>query len=534
MDTINPFRYAPTPAVRAAARRLIQRIADSPDLDQAFSPGKMLGVLVVRDKAGRIGYLSAFSGLAGGKSHLDGFVPPIFDLTTPEGYFRRKEKEISEVVQKLKLLENDPEYIQLKTELHSAGERMDSELKGLRKTMEVSRAGRAAERACGVSAERLKELQRQSQFEKAEYRRVRKAISEKIALLEEREKQFRGQMKALKEQHRQMSDELQRWIFGNYTVHNALGEESSIWQIFASRGLVPPGGTGECAAPKLLEYAYRNGLEPLSMGEFWYGKSSLTAVRVQGHFYPSCTSKCGPLLGFMLRGLNSHEPDSGPEKPCADSFEVLYSDKDIIVAVKNSSVPSVPGLDGCKSLLEMLQEHFGREVYPVHRLDMDTSGVMVYARTRQAQANLQQQFETRRVDKTYWARLCPGDIALDHCGTISLPLGPDYDERPRQKVDKTAGKEAITEYKCLCTHPDGTTEVLFHPLTGRTHQLRVHSAHALGLARPIAGDLLYGGALPGISRLCLHARSLSFTHPSTGELLNFESPTPPVTPVLDP
>lgn len=202
-----------------------------------------------------------------------------------------------------------------------------------------------------------------------------------------------------------MSDDLQRWIFGQYTVHNAKGEQSSIWQIFAEKNLVPPGGTGECAAPKLLEYAFRNGLEPLSMGEFWYGKPSPTTVGVQGHFYPSCTSKCGPLLDFMLKGLEIDEF----QPPVLSGVEFIHSDDHIIVVSKPSGMPSVPGLDGKVSVLEYLETEFGGNVFPVHRLDMDTSGLMVFARTPEAQAHLQQQFEDRKVSKTYWARLCPPD-----------------------------------------------------------------------------------------------------------------------------
>lgn len=525
----NPFRYVPSPAVREAARRLMERISGSPDLEKALCTGKMLGVLVVRDQSGNTGYLSAFSGLVDGKSRIEGFVPPIFDLTSPDGHYRSKEKEISSIVQQLRELENSPSYLRSKEELTAIRTRMHSALESMREKMAVSRSSRAKERSEGASDARLAELNRQSQFEKAEYKRVRAHYEAEIASLEANLQQYAERIASLKKQHRRMSDDLQRWIFGQYTVHNAKGEQSSIWRIFAEKNLVPPGGTGECAAPKLLEYAFRNGLEPLSMGEFWYGKPSPTAVRVQGHFYPSCTSKCGPLLGFMLKGLEIDELQS----PVLSGVELIHSDDHIIVVSKPSGMPSVPGLDGRKSMLEMLREAFGGEVYAVHRLDMDTSGLMVFARTPEAQAHLQQQFEERKVSKTYWARLCPPDDvpvydvadARPHpdSGTISLPLAPDYDERPRQRVDPHSGKPAVTDYRILGTNPDGTTDLLFHPLTGRTHQLRVHSAHSLGLSRPIAGDLLYGGFLPGIHRLCLHAQGLAFTHPETGEWVSFES-----------
>ena len=328
-------------------------------------------------------------------------------------------------------------------------------------------------------------------------------------------------------------------------------EGRSIADIFAAEGLVPPGGTGECAAPKLLEYAYRNGLEPLAMGEFWYGKASDTAVRTHGHFYPSCTSKCGPLLVYMLEGLNGQFPTSVrfpvPE-PTAKSIEpiIIYEDDHIIVAEKPSGMPSVPGLDGRLSLEQWLmqqertcpdEKHPDYKITAVHRLDMDTSGVLVFAKTLEAESNLKKQFEEHTVRKTYMARLCATDSCEMTEGTIELPLSPDYDERPRQKVDFKQGKHALTEYELVRENPDGTTDVLFHPVTGRTHQLRVHSAHHLGLGRPIVGDRLYGGWSIGnnaegqcanasqgqATRLHLHAFSISFRHPSTGEDVTYSS-----------
>ena len=538
----NPFRYEPCAAVREAAFGLMARIGESPFLSEAFRPGKMMGVLVVRDASGRLGYLSGFSGLAAGKSRIEGFVPPIFDLTETQGHYRKMEEEISGIVCRLKELESDCGYLNLQSGLSGARSQMSLRLNDMRSRMECSRRARETERETGAGPERLAELVKQSQFEKAEFKRMKKHFEQSIAELESGLTEYSKQIGLLRQQHRELSDSLQKWIFDHYIVHNACGEQVSVWDIFAANGLVPPGGTGDCAAPKLLEFAFRNGLKPLAMGEFWYGQPSRTAVRVQGHFYPSCTSKCGPLLGFMLKGIQLVESAS----EVSQNVQVIHSDNEIIVVSKPSGMPSVPGLDGRLSVLDYLKTCFGKDVYPVHRLDMDTSGLMVFARTPQAQAHLQQQFEERKVSKTYWARLCPPDpnpavpdpnpsahdrnlSAPDFCttdihksGTISLPLSPDYDERPRQRVDLHSGKQAVTRYRILSTAPDGTSEVLFHPLDGRTHQLRVHSAHSLGLSRPIAGDLLYGGQLPGIHRLCLHACSLSFDHPSTGERLVFE------------
>jgi tRNA pseudouridine32 synthase/23S rRNA pseudouridine746 synthase len=324
---------------------------------------------------------------------------------------------------------------------------------------------------------------------------------------------------------------------------------------------MPPGGTGDCAAPKLLNYAFSNGLKPIAMGEFWYGKSPATAVRTHGHLYPSCTSKCGPLLSYMLKGLaTSLEAWNGNPEAA-----IIYEDESIVAASKPSGMPSVPGLDGRISLQEYLEKEMQMDLFAVHRLDMDTSGVMVFAKTASSAVELMRQFEAHNVSKTYCARLCntssaiPGALAektvlppwpqgegptkweglfsqpvlqeLPEMGTIELPLAADYDERPRQKVDRSHGKYASTLYTVHGKNPDGTVDVAFYPITGRTHQLRVHSAHHLGLGSPILGDMLYGGqctafqdsADPSPKRLHLHASSLSFTHPTTGESLTFSS-----------
>ena len=413
-----PFRYAPSPETVEAAKALTARIDASPLLRSIFSEGKMLGVLLTDH-----GVLNAFSGLAGGLSVLEGFVPPIFDYSAPDGYFRRREAEISAM----------PD--------------------GLAKGRESAR--------------------------------------------------------------------LQDWLFSRYEVLNARGEQLSVKRIFARRGLVPPGGTGDCAAPKLLQYAYLHGMKPLAMGEFWYGASHSSEVREHGHFYPACFGKCGPLLSFMMEGLDV-EPNPLDREYEGREPAVLHADSSIIVVDKPAGMLSVPGRNGIGSLLDWLAERYG-EVHSCHRLDMDTSGIMVYARNIPCKAALEAQFAGREVSKTYRARLSAGSSPFRRSasGTIALPLSPDYYDRPRQIVDKSSGKPAISEYKVLEMLPDGEIDILFHPLTGRTHQLRVHAAHPSGLGRPIKGDLLYGGT--PADRLYLHAESLGFTHPTSGEKLTFRT-----------
>ena len=333
----------------------------------------------------------------------------------------------------------------------------------------------------------------------------------------------------------QSSQRLQKWLFSNYIVGNALGERRSVLDIFADRGLTPPGGTGDCAAPKLLQFAYMHGLEPLGWGEFWYGESPTREVRRSGAFYPSCAGKCGPLLSWMMQGL---EVEPNPlESDLHWSYAepvVVFEDASLVVVEKPSGMLAVPGRTSRESLQQWLSSHLGCEVFSCHRLDMDTSGLMVYAKSVEIQAAVQQQFERREVAKRYLARLSPAGPAgvsplhPGDKGKISLPLSADYYDRPRQIVDPEGGKPSVTHYEVLSALPDGSLEVEFTPFTGRTHQLRVHAAYSGdsrtgsgGLARPIVGDRLYGGA-PS-PRLMLHASYLSFRHPVTRERLTFTS-----------
>lgn len=312
------------------------------------------------------------------------------------------------------------------------------------------------------------------------------------------------------------SAELQDWIFSQYRVLNALGEELSIKEIFAQRGLVPPGGTGDCAAPKLLNYAFRQVLKPIAMGEFWYGRSPAREVREQGRFYPSCTGKCGPLLSWMMQGLDVEPNPLDAELDSPEEPEILFIDEHIIVVDKPSGMLSVPGRTKAVSLLEWLRDRYSEGVESCHRLDMDTSGIMVYARSVRDKAEMERQFAAREVRKFYRARLEGGPWNHAMKGTIVLPLALDYYDRPRQMVDHESGKPAVTKYEVLEILPDGTVDVLFQPLTGRSHQIRVHSAHSRGLGHPIVGDRLYGGQG---QRLMLRACGIAFRHPATGEAL---------------
>ena len=551
----DPFRYTPHSAVKVAARLVCERIEADFEVADSFAEGKMLGVLVCKDQeTGNLGYVASFSGNVGGRSHIEGFVPPIFDLLAPDGYFKIRETEITQINHRIQELSTSDTFNSCSQALESSMVRRNTAIAEFRDNMAAAKAERSRLRAAGISQEEEQRLTRESQFEKAEFKRLKTALQAEVDRAQADLDSILGEITALKKLRAEMSDKLQDWIFRQYIVHNALGEGLSIADLFAGQGLTPPGGTGECAAPKLLEYAYGNGLQPLAMGEFWYGKASETAVRVHGHFYPSCTSKCGPLLGFMMGGLTCCQSLVIPK-----AYHLIYEDAEIIVVEKPSGMPSVPGLDGRVSLQELLEESYGHAIHAVHRLDMDTSGVIIYAKTAEAGVDLRKQFEEHTIKKTYSARLKPiaegvpsetvlppwpqgegpsvsweGSFLKTHPrkeaknAHISLPLAADYDERPRQKVDFKQGKLALTECEIVSENADGSIDVHFHPVTGRTHQLRVHSAHALGLCRPIIGDLLYGGhsidsADSYPHRLHLHALSITFRHPHTGEELTFTS-----------
>ncbi len=516
----NPFRYSPHRLVQEAAKHVMAHLDKLMNdgllpekVCQGFKDGKMLGVLIVgldQAKHGSgVGYLAAFSGSVGGQSMIEGFVPPIFDLLEPDGYFKEKEREITDLNNRIDALLKSDVLHNIKQELSAAQQQRDEETGLMRAGMAIAKKERERLRLEGCDESLSTTLIRESQFEKAEFKRLKNNWEKRIYEIKQELSFHESEINRLKQLRASLSDTLQKWIFKQYRVHNALGDYSDIHDIFQNIGLTPPGGTGDCAAPKLLEYAYINGFKPLSMGEFWYGASPDTAVRNHGHFYPSCTSKCGPLLGYMLKGI-----DLQKEKPSNKEPVILYEDETIVAVSKPSGMPTVPGLNGHESLEEWLNDRSLTNVQAVHRLDMDTSGIVLFAKSEAAAVNLRKQFEEHTIRKTYIALLC-NTLSVGKTGTIELPLSPDYDERPRQKVDFKNGKTAITKYKILDILSDGSTKIQFNPVTGRTHQLRVHSAHHSGLGCPIKGDCLYGSASAS-ERLCLHALQITFSHPQSG------------------
>ena len=526
----DPFCYEPHLMCVEAAEAVVAHVKTLTDWHDEVSQGKMFGVLICEDADGRLGFLAAYSGQIGGRADWPWFVPAVFDYLQPDGYFKQEEARITLLNRRLAELECADDYVSLKSRLARLRELADQEINDYKAMMREAKARRDAIREQASSPD----LIRESQYQKAELRRRKQRWRMTIAQAEADVLSIQGEIDRLKHERSQRSDALQRWLFDQFRMLNARGERRTLTEIFAPS--VPPAGSGECCAPRLLQYAYGHGLRPLQIAEFWQGRSPRMEVRHEGHFYTACRGKCKPILEWMLgeggrlkvfKGGRGGAADTSTfnlqpstfKNPQPSTF-TLHVDRDIIVVDKPSGLLSVPGKGEAPSVESLLGERYG-EVYMVHRLDMDTSGLMVVARSRAAHHHLQRQFLERTVSKQYIALV---DGVITHSGTIRLPLRPDLDDRPRQLVDYTYGKEATTDYEPIAQRPDGRTLLRLTPHTGRTHQLRVHCAHADGLAAPIVGDRLYGH--PSAQRLCLHAASLRFVHPTTGELMQFTSEAP--------
>lgn len=515
-----PFHYVPHELSCLAASEVQQYLKSRPEWREEIARGKMFGVLVVEDEAGELGFLAAFSGNLDGRNHHDYFVPPIYDMLRPGDFFRRGEAEISAINRTIKERESGEEYQSAKAALERATcdvEHALSELKAQLKERKKERDKRRAE------GEDSSVLILESQRDNAELQRLKRAMRDVVAEALERYDGLRAEVEALKQERQQRSAELQMQLFAEFRILNARSEVRNLCELFApTPQLIPPAGAGECAAPKLLQYAYLNGLRPVAMAEFWQGASPRGEVRHDGAFYPACNGKCKPILTHMLEGL-AVEPNPLTQIVPAEPH-ILWEDSHIVVIDKPCGMLSVDGKSGVRSV-----EQWARERYPdisgpmiVHRLDQSTSGILLLAKDKATHKAMQEQFVTRTVSKQYTALL--DGIVESKSGRIDLCMKLDYDNRPRQIVAPD-GKRAITEYRVLSVE-GGRTRVEFYPLTGRTHQLRLHSAHPEGLNTPIIGDDIYGheqrADLDDGHRLCLHASHLEFTHPHTQERIVVE------------
>ena len=585
-----PFCYDVDPLAEAASLELQRYIADADLMSTEKGCGKMFGVLVVEyeDEEGALqrGFLAAYSGLLGGRNDWPYFVPPVFDAQQPDGQFKRTEREISAINREIAAIEHAPEYLQSVAQHEQTKKRLQAEVDAFKAEVDAAKVRRDARRKSGepLSEEEQAEMIRESQFMKAELRRRRKAMEQAESTLNTQHSTF---LKSLQRKRKQMSDELQRWLFAAYRMLNAKGEERDLIDIFREyTHAMPPAGAGDCCAPKLLQYAYLHRLRPVCMAEFWWGESPASEIRHHLHYYPACRSKCLPILTHMLKGLDV-APNPLAQKRHTAEPRVLYADEYIMVVDKPAGMLSVPGKaesvrsEASDSANISVEEYFANLQLPTnsqlpteqftigeadnsklkiqnskflkaaHRLDMDTSGLLVLARTEEAYVELQRQFASRETVKRYEAvlsgvptqnsKLKTQNSSAQPSGcleAISLPLIADINDRPRQRVDMEHGKPALTLYNIVEVRAvdantavayttkkvdKGRTLIHLYPKTGRTHQLRVHCAHPLGLACPILGDPLYG--IERADRMYLHAAELTFRHPVTGETMHFLSPS---------
>ena len=515
-----PFHYTPHPLCVMAADEVQIYLQHQAQWQDELQQGKMFGVLIVQTTEGEIGYLAAFSGILAGKNIHPYFVPPIYDLLQPDGFFKKEEEHISAINHRIRELEEDTSYQKCRQALEEETARCSRLLSQAKAKLKAAKELRD----CRRQTEQLSESEqaamiRESQFQKAELKRLERSLKEHLSSLQKETDTYVSQIEALKNERKSRSATLQQQLFEQFRLLNARGEVKDLCSIFAHTvHKIPPAGAGECAAPKLLQYAYFHHYRPVAMAEFWWGDSPKAEIRHHGHYYPACKGKCEPILGHMLQGLEVEENPLLEDNHRTTVLDIIYEDDYLLIVNKPAGMLSVPGKETADSVYSRIRHLYPDATGPlvVHRLDMATSGLLLIAKTKEVHQNLQAQFSNRSIKKRYTALL--EGIVSDEEGTIDLPLCLNPLDRPRQIVDKEHGKPAITRYRVLA-RTESQTLVAFYPLTGRTHQLRVHSAHSLGLHCPIKGDELYGSKA---DRLYLHAESLEFTHPVSKEKVTIE------------
>lgn len=521
-----PFYYEPHELSIIAAKELQSYLETQTDFEHNFGLkeeqkglviGKMFGVLVCQNQEGELGYLWAFSGKLAGVNHHPYFVPTIFDMLHEDGFFRREEEVLNAINRQIEILENSDELQSKKNQLETTKKEATLDIQNQKDKIKRLKIERDEKRISftNLSSSEIKqlevELSEESKKESILLKKMTKYWNFEIEKAKNQVNLVLNEINQLKEERRIKSGALQQKLFAEYSFLNLLGERKSIGEIFNNN---PPAGAGECAAPKLLHYAFENLLKPIAMAEFWWGQSPKSEIRKHKQFYPACKSKCEPiLLSHMLKGLDM-EANPFQENPAeGKSIEIVFEDEFLAVINKPAEFLSVPGKIISDSVYQRVKELYPKATGPliVHRLDMSTSGLMLIAKDEETYLKLQSQFIKRTIKKRYVALL--DGILEENEGCINLPLRVDLDDRPRQLVCYEYGKPAQTKWKKIEIR-NNQTLVYFYPITGRTHQLRVHASHELGLKTPIVGDDLYGTKA---NRLHLHAESLIFEHPISQE-----------------
>ncbi|MCD9495061.1 RluA family pseudouridine synthase [Photobacterium carnosum] len=524
-----PFCYTPHPLCVLAAQELQQHIATQHHWQHNFGLGNddaighMFGVLLVQNQQGEMGYLSAFSEKIANQTHLPHFVPPVFDDRNIDPAIKAQQALIDEVIIKITAIESKPSYIQLQHQYQVAQDHAELASESFRLQMIEQRKQRKLQR---VTAEKSNDsefmtqefhrLARESAFDKHQQKAIRQQWTQTLSEISDKLQADTATLTLLKAEYETLTALLQQHRYAQYQFLNQDGKTKDLNALF--RDQTPPQGAGDCAAVKLLQYAFKQHLTPLAMAKFWWGASPAAQIRKHKYFYEACKNKCEPILQHMLAGLDI---DANPllQNPAeGKELEIVYQDDAMVVINKPAEFLSVPGKTITDSVYSRMQTMFPNSNSPliVHRLDMATSGLIVIALTKDTHKALQQQFINRTAEKRYVA-LLDGIVEQD-CGEINLPMRVDLDDRPRQLVCYEYGKPALTKWQVL-ERKDGKTKVYYYPKTGRTHQLRIHSAHKNGMNMPIVGDDLYGQKA---NRLHLHAQYLGLTHPVTGEPMIFE------------
>lgn len=533
-----PFYYEPHPLAINAAKELQDYLRTQSDFEHNFGLeegkegiviGKMFGVLVVRDREGNLGHIWAVSGKLADSNEHRVFVPPVFDILKDTSFYREEEANISAINTCIEQMEKNPIFNELNTELRQVQNLADEEIQSIKRKIKEGKAFRKTQREKAEllddsSKEGVLEELRKASIKEQYFLKERTMFwrmeTEKIALKLQETQQL---LNDLYEERKQRSNALQQKIFRAYTFLNKRKSERSLGSIFENTAEGrPPAGAGECAAPKLLQHAFLNDYKPVALAEFWWGRSPASEVRKHSHYYPACRGKCEPILGHMLEGIET-DPNPMLSNPAEGrQLEIVFEDDHLLIVNKPEEFLSVPG----KNIIDSVYSRI-RELYPdatgpliVHRLDMSTSGLLLIAKSENIYKTLQRQFLKRTVRKRYVA-LLDGQLEQEN-GIIDLPLRVDLDDRPRQLVCYTHGRPAKTRWE-VAERKDGKTKVFFYPITGRTHQLRVHASHSLGLNCPIVGDDLYGQRS---NRLHLHAEELTFFHPIEKKEMTFRVESP--------
>lgn len=534
-----PFCYEPHPLCLLAAEELQQQLENHHAFKlELKNTGKMFGVLLVENIHGEIGYLSAFSGQfnvrnKAGESPIS-FVPPVFKLDDETDFFQKENRIINKLNQQLDNLLSNPEIAQYQLTLESLIKQQNKQIEKQYAVMAVNRKIRKKKR-CEIKeqctgdelAQKLKVMAKESVNDKNQLRDIKQSWLLQIEKIQNKLFALTHEIDDIKKLRKRLSTKLQKKLFKQYRMLNSAGIEKDLIELFQEAPYpIPPAGTGDCAAPKLLQYAFAQKLKPLAMAEFWWGKSPKSEIRQHKNFYGACSGKCQPILTHMLDGMELDDNPLLVNPAEGRSLEIIYHDNDIVVVNKPSEFLSVPGKNIEDSVYLRIKQQFPEATgnLIVHRLDMSTSGVMVLALTKRAQKNLQQQFVNRTIKKCYVAIL-EGNIVEKlnkQQGDINLPLRGDLDDRPRQLVCFNHGKPSKTNWEVIETHR-GKSKLYLYPESGRTHQLRVHCAHPKGLNMPILGDDLYGNITrKEAQRLHLHAQRLTLSHPVTKEVMTFE------------